>query len=453
MATLGVDGIASGLDTASVISALIAIEKNQQTLLSKKKTSAESVVSSLQSINTKIKALAEAAAAAKKPTAWTATTATSSSTAATATTSSTSTTGSLTFNVDAVAASQKSLSAAVADGSGITADNPPTITVKLADGTSTSVTAASNSLSDIAAAINGGDMGISATIVSAGAGSYRLQFTGAATGTDNAFEVYAADQATVDAGSATRIDATVTRAASDAQITLWAGTAAEQTITQSSNTFEGLMTGVDVTVSAVEADVTIDVATDSSGVSSMVSGLVTQMMSILDAIDTGTASTSTTNSDGTTAVSGGILSGDSLVRNMKLKLSESMTYPINGKSLSEYGINVDRYGEVTFDEEAFGAALAADPQGVASAMQELATRIEDTATQYSDPYEGMLTQSLTTRQKEVDSLAKQISDWDTRLALKEEALYAKFTAMEVSIQKLNAQMEYLTSALDSLSAE
>ncbi|WP_082105485.1 flagellar filament capping protein FliD [Demequina subtropica] len=453
MATLGVDGIASGLDTASVISALIAIEKNQQTLLSKKKSSAESVVSSLQSINTKIKALAEAAAAAKKPTAWTATTASSSSTAATATTSSTSTAGSLTFNVDAVAASQKSLSAAVADGSGITSDNPPTFTVKKADGTYASVTAASNSLTDIAAAINSGDMGVSATIVSAGSGSYRLQFTGAETGTDNGFEVYAADQATVEAGSATRVDATTTRTASDAQITLWAGTAAEQTITQSSNTFEGLMTGVDVTVSAVEDDVTIDVVTDADGVKSMVGDLVTQMMSILSAIDKGTASTSSTNSDGTSSVTGGILSGDSLVRNMKLKLSESMTYPINGKSLSEYGINVDRYGEVTFDEEAFATALAADPQGVATAMQELATRIEDTATQYSDPYEGMLTQSLTTRQQEVDSLAKQISDWDTRLALKEEALYAKFTAMEVSIQKLNAQMEYLTSALDSLNAE
>ncbi|WP_062382547.1 flagellar filament capping protein FliD [Demequina iriomotensis] len=451
MATLGIDGISSGLDTSSIISALMQIEAGPQTLLSKKKSTAESVVSSLQSINTKIKALADAAATAAKASTWTTFKATSSSSAVTATASTSATAGSLTFSVDAVAKSQVSLSASVASGADLVADNPPTLTVKKADGTYASVTATSNSLADIAKAINSGDLGVTATVVSTGGGTSRLQFTGTATGTDGAFELYVGDEAAATAGTATRLDASVTRAASDAQITLWKGTAEEQSFTQSSNTFTGLMTGVDVTVSKVEEDVTVSSAVDSSAVKSQVSGLVTKMTAILTAIDAGTKSTSTTNSDGTSSVSGGLLAGDALVRNMRSKLNEAMTYPIDGKSPSEYGIEVDRYGAITFNETAFAEALAEDPAGVATAMQSLATRLEDAADIYADSQDGVLTQSLKTRQTEIDSLASQISNWDTRLAARQEALYAKFTAMEVTLSSLNSQMDYITSALESLS--
>ncbi|SEJ56447.1 flagellar filament capping protein FliD [Demequina mangrovi] len=450
MATLGVDGIASGLDTSSIISALMQIEAGPQTLLSRKKSTAQSVVSSLQSINTKIKALADAAATAAKASTWTTFKATSSSSAATATASTSAAAGSLTFSVDAVAKTQVSLSASVASGADLTAENPPTLTVKSADGTYASVTADSNSLADIAKAINDGDLGITATVVSTGSGTSRLQLTGTTTGTDGAFELYVGDEAAVTGGTATRLDSSVTRAASDAQITLWKGTSEEQTFTQSSNTFTGLMSGVDVTVSAVEEDVTVSVAVDASAGKTQVSGLVTKMTAILDAIDAGTKASSTTNDDGTTSVTGGILSGDALVRNMRAKLSEAMTYPIDGVSLSEYGIEVDRYGDISFDGDAFAAALAEDPDGVAEAMQTLAARVEDAADLYSDSYEGLLTQSLTTRQTEIESLASQISNWDTRLAARQEALYAKFTAMEVTLSSLNAQMDYITSALDSL---
>ncbi len=45
--------------------------------------------------------------------------------------------------------------------------------------------------------------------------------------------------------------AAVIAAGTDAQLRLWAGTAAEQVITSSGNTFTDLFEGVDVTVSTV----------------------------------------------------------------------------------------------------------------------------------------------------------------------------------------------------------
>src|SRR3546814_3333829 len=56
----------------------------------------------------------------------------------------------------------------------------------------------------------------------------------------------------------------------------------------------------------------------------------------------------------------GMLAGDSTLRGVRDKLIESVTHGVNGESLAAYGIQVDRYGKVTFDETKFKAAYAAD---------------------------------------------------------------------------------------------
>ncbi|WP_284328131.1 flagellar cap protein FliD N-terminal domain-containing protein [Demequina litorisediminis] len=67
MATLGIDGLASGLDTTAIITQLMQIEAAPQTLLKSKQTTTQNVVTALQAINTKVKSLAEAAASAATP--------------------------------------------------------------------------------------------------------------------------------------------------------------------------------------------------------------------------------------------------------------------------------------------------------------------------------------------------------------------------------------------------
>src|SRR5690606_30427067 len=176
--------------------------------------------------------------------------------------------GSLSFTVDAIATRQVSLSEPVTDGAQLAVDNPPTLTLKKADGTFVSVTAASNSLSDIASAINSSDMGVKAATVRVSGGetpTYRLQFTADATGADGAFELYVGDEAAVVAQTAARLDGNLAKEAQDASITLWKDTPYEQSVTQSSNTFDGIMAGVSITVAdntEVGENVTINVATE-----------------------------------------------------------------------------------------------------------------------------------------------------------------------------------------------
>ena len=467
-ASLGIDGLVSGLDTTSLINQLMQVEAAPQTLLKSKLSTTQSFVTALQSLNAKISSLGEAATKAASATSWAAFTATSSATSVTASAGSDAQVGSVSFTVDQVATSQTSVSAVTADDSTLVTGLPPSVTVRGADGTLVTVEPTSGSLQDIARAINNAaDAGIKATVVRVSGGTtptYRLQFTGNATGLDGAFEVYAGDQAAVSAAvtaaaggdptalDAMRLDTSTVRTAQDAQITLWKGTAVEQTFTQSSNTFSDLMTGVDVTVSEATTDpVTVSVAQDTDAMASLVSGLVGSMGVVLSEIASRTAITTTTNSDGTTSVTGGLLSGDSAVRGAAQQLTTALLSPVDGFSPSEIGITFDKDGTFSFDQDAFTAALAADPAKTQSMATQLAQRVADAAGGLSDKYDGTLTLKITSQESLVTDYGSQIEDWDRRLALRREALQATYSALEVTLSNMQSQSSWLAGQLSSLS--
>jgi flagellar hook-associated protein 2 len=173
---------------------------------------------------------------------------------------------------------------------------------------------------------------------------------------------------------------------------------------------------------------------------------------VLQDTDSRTATTTTTNTDGTTSVTGGLLTGDTSTDQFRNQLVQAATYPVNGVSPSSVGIIVGKDGSITFDADKFASALQADPAGTATFMQTLSKRVQDTANAISDPYTG----ALTSRVKSQDSLVKQytdqISDWDTRLELRRSTLQATYSALEVSLSNMKAQSSWLTTQLASLSA-
>src|SRR5690606_22447640 len=115
------------------------------------------------------------------------------------------------------------------------------------------------SLDDVVKAINAADAGVTALKVAAGKNGegepqYRLQLTSKASGEAGAFAV-----------AGTTVGITEITAAQDAEITLWAGTTAEQSITSATNSFENLLPGVNVTVNSKSANpVTLTVVRDSA---------------------------------------------------------------------------------------------------------------------------------------------------------------------------------------------
>lgn len=457
MAGMGVDGLISGLSTTDLINNLMKVEAAPQTLLKTKQTTAQTFISALQALNTRVSSLADSAKAAAKVDAFDTFKATSSSTAATATASAKAQPANLSFTVDAVAQAQTS----VVDLPSSFPTNPPVITI-VRNGELTTIQPASGSLADVASAVNGAaDAGIKAVAIRVSNGAtpeYRLQITGTQPGAENAFEVYLGDEATVQgyldspgsapAGAHWVQSSAALRSAQDAQITLEGGFV----LTSSSNTFTGVMTGVDVTVSKADATpVTLTVAQDTDAITKLASNLVGALGVVFSEISSRTATTTKTT-DGVTTVTGGLFSGDSTVRELKQSLIGAASYPVDGRSPSEIGLNITRDGTMTFDEAKFKEALAADPAKVQSMLTGIGARVADVATSNSNSVDGTISLKIQSQESMVKDIGQRVEAWDRRLELRRETLQRTYSALEVTLSNLQSQSTWLAGQLSSLSA-
>ncbi|OIH98531.1 MULTISPECIES: flagellar filament capping protein FliD [unclassified Curtobacterium] len=457
--SLAIDGLVSGLKTTDLINSLMSVEAVPQTLLKSKLASTNSFISSLQTINSLVQTLATRATAAQKTSSLDVFTATSSTPTVSVVAGPTAAKGSIDFTVGTTAAAQVGVTAAMATWS--SAAEP--ITIVGAGGKQTTVTPASGSLDDAVSAVNAAAAGVTATKVSAGTDAdgtklYRLQLTSTSTGAAGAFSLYRGSGADVTAGTATDVfaqpGAAVVTTARDASVTLWAGTAAAQTVTSATNTFTGLLPGVDVTVTKPSTDpVTITVAQDTTKAQAVASGLVDALNAITSYYGTNTAVTSTTSATtGTTTTKAGVLTGDATTRDVVQRLTSTMSAPIGGKSPSSIGIVIQKDGTFTFDPDAFQKALATDPQGTQAVLSGVAANVGAAATTASDKYNGSITTSITGQQSIAKDLNTQIDSWSDRLTRRRATLQAQYSALETSLSKLQSQSSWLTSQLASTSS-
>lgn len=435
---LAVDGLSSGLDTTALLNGLMQVEAIPQLLLKNKVSGTQSTINALQQLNSKVASLATLAKETAKAGALDAFTAKTDSTNVTATASSSAQAATLNFTVTKLAQTQVTVTDAV------TAWPDTAITITGEDGP-VEITAASTSLDDLVTAINKSDAGVTALKVASGTDvngdpQYRLQLTSNTSGAAGAFTV-----------GGTSVASTDITAAQDAEIKLWAGTAAEQSITSATNSFDDLLPGVNVAVKALTTDpVKLTVSRDTEAPSKTASSFVTALNETFAIISTRSVVTTTTGADGKPSINGGPFTGDSTVRGINQSLMSAASMPVNGRSPSEIGIAVTKTGTLEFDADKFKEALAADPAMVASVMQELATRVSAAATHASDKYDGQLTTKITGQESLIKSMSTQIAEWDDRLTSRRATLERTFVAMEVRLSSLNSQSAWLTSQLASL---
>lgn len=453
---MGIDGLVSGLDTTSIINALIAAEAMPQTLMKNKVTSDTYSITALQGLNAKFAALQKQADPLSKPNGLAMFTGQSTSTAVAVTVSTGAQATSMDVTVDKLAQSHSVVTAPMTTWP----DSPPVLTFVKADGTSTEVTAVSQSLDDMVNAINASSAGVGAVKVAsgvdgAGVQQYRLQLNATASGAAGAFNVYRGTAADAAAGTAPDLlaspGAAVLRTGQDASVRLWAGTAAEQVLTSATNTFTAISPGVDIAVSAVSAAaVTVSVAQDTDKVTATAKSLVDNLNIIFGSIFTQSTVSTTTSATGAATVAGGLFTGDSTVSGAKDQLFDAVAAPINGNSPASIGINTTKNGDLAFDEAAFKSAYAKDPAAVAAALSTIAGRVASVASAVSDPYTGTLTQRINGQQNVVKDLNAQIVDWDDRLAQRRASLQQIYSSLEVQLSNMKSQQSWLTSQLGSL---
>jgi flagellar hook-associated protein 2 len=444
---IALPGLATGMDSAALIRSLMQVEAIPQTLLKQKVSATQGMVTSLQAFNTKIAALGDLSKALTAPGALNIFTATSSSPDVTAKAGSGATAGSVDFVVDKIAQTHTGVTA----GMSAWPVDPPVLTVVASDGTRTEITAASTNLDDVVSAVNGAGAGITAMKVDNGDGTFRLQLTATESGAAGTFTAYRGSSADIDAGTAvdlfTETGAAVVKTGQDASVTLWAGTAAAQTVTSSTNTFTGLLPDVDVTVTKPSGTaVTVTIARDDQAVTGEAEGLVNALNELFNYVKANSAIS--TSSEGTTK--GSVFTGDSTVRGVNQSILSAASMPVAGRSPSEVGISITRDGTLTFDAEKFASVLASDPAFAEAALQEISTRVEAAATVSSDKYTGLITSKIQGQETLVTSLNNQVEQWDLRLAKRQGTLERIYSALEVQISNMNAQSAWLASQVASL---
>jgi len=446
-----IDGLVSGLNTAELIDSLVNVAAIPKNLLVAKITDRNSVVTNLQSLN---KSLQDFAAKAKAigQGALAAFATSSSHESVTVSAGAKAGPASMQIVVDQVASAHSMVTASRAEGAW-----GGTFTMVAHDGTQTEITPAGVTSADLAKAINAAKTGVTAAVVNAGldAGGNpltRIQLTSDATGADRTFALHQGSIA--DVQSATSVDlstesgAAVVAQGNDAQIRLYAGTPAEQVLTSASNTFVGVSTDVNITVSRVATEpVTVSVSTDLKAQSAAAGTFIKGVADLLTRIDNGSKATV----GETTKL--GVFTGDSTVRALRGALANAVQYPVDGVSPSSIGISIDRYGVLSFDEEKFSKAMADDPDATQALFTQVSGRIEQVSNQYSDKYDGMLTQRITGQESEIKSMQTQVTRWDLRLEQRRATLERTYASLEVQLSALQSQSSWLTSQLAGLAPQ
>ncbi|MET0417128.1 MAG: flagellar filament capping protein FliD, partial [Actinoplanes sp.] len=457
-----VDGLVSGLSTSSLISSLMQVEAAPQDRLKAKVSTAQTAVSSYQSVNAKVAALETAAKGLRDLTTWRGIKATSTSptVSATAVSSMSTMAGTTTFDVKNLAKSQITTSK-VDPTAEITQADSITITIGPADVVDEygNVTDNSSKRKDtvidlrdakdrtakgVADAINAKGIGVKATVVTTGGAENILQFSGTKTGLDNAFTIGNFDPPT-----------NTVAAAQNALLKIGGGEEnGGYNVTSPTNSFTGLLTGVTVTVSKLEDNVTIEATSDIQGIADKISALVEAANAALGEIKTQTTYDAATKK-------GQPLTGDFSVRNMAQTIlgtiSQGVVYPNpdfdknlpvdpvtnpetkSAGAYSQYGIELTRSGTLQFKPEKFKEAYAKDP----GTMQTVGVEIGKVFETLANTQTKSLRSVIEGRKSEIDVYNTQISNWDIRLASKRTALQKHYSDLEVSLGKLKNQSNWL----------
>lgn len=435
MGGMSIDGLVTGLDTSNLIRQLMSAERAPQRQLQARQTQLRDTVRLFTDLNTRFKALGDAAAKLNAATDWQRRSATSSNEAVVTTkVTGAPAPGTMTFQVTKLAATHTVISTASGG-----ADE------KVLSGTFTIGEAAFDvpdegwTVAQAAQAINASGAGVVATAVQVNPGEYRLQLSAKESGTAATFEVDGLPTSVVTHGS-------------DATIKVGSGPGAYD-ITSSTNTFADVMPGLSFTAVSL-GEATINVSTDAAGLADAVEAMVKAMNDVRSFIADRSRFDASTNR-------GGAFLGESMPSQLNTRLSNALINPVAGSSLvgRDLGIETDRTGKISFDRAKFLATHAKDPAGVESffgangegtADDGIAERLSRLATEATRLNTGTISSFIAGREEQIRQLDKQVERWDVRLELRETALRRQFSNLETVLGRMQQQGQWLAGQLSSL---
>lgn len=432
MSPLNLSGLASGLDTETIITQLMSVERQPRTRMAQQDTFAQVRQTQLRDIQARLDAVRDAAAALRSTATWTNVQTVGSSDAARI--------GVRALGTAAPGAHQLEIGRVAISAQHAFDYTASASAQSIEVGSFTLAVDPDSTVATVAAAINArADAPVSAVVAGG-----KLVLTSRASGAANDF--------TVGASPLLAEDVAHGRAGVDAAYTL-DGVAK----TSASNVITDAILGAEVTLkttTSAPVSVTVgDPGLDADGVKAKVAAFVTAYNGAVDLIRGKIAEKPVANATTTLDANKGLFYGDSMLGG----LLTSMRSQIG--DLSDFGISTGApsgtakfsddaiAGHLTVDSTKLTAALAADAGAVRTRLQAFGTRMADAAAPATgSPIATRLTSEDATRKRLADSMARM----DVRLADKEKGLRAKFSAMESALAAAQSAQAQMTAQLSSL---
>lgn len=466
MPDLTFTGIGSGLEVSTIVEAIVAAEKDPYTdRVTTKQSELTTDISAVGSLKSALESLSSSISGLSNSDSYQQRTTSGEDSFVTLSASDDAEVGSYSVKVDVLAQAHKVVSGAIDSDEAI---GEGTLTLSVNNESFDIVTSDSDTLSDIRDAINNSDDNdsITATIITDDNGQH-LVLTSQETGVENSITatVTDIDGNNSDTSGLSRLAYDVSDAdplnhitnlsevteALDAQITI-DGTLV---VTNSSNTFEDVIDGVDITATMVhdtDDDVSqISFAEDNSNVAKSLATFVSSYNELKELAD---------NLGTSTEDEYGVLAGDSLLREVMSKLRSEFfekfdTGDGESTSLVNLGIESDQYGILSLDTEVLNDYIASDPDAVEQFFvgtdnDGFAGSMEELINYYTDDTDGIIQGRIDSKNNQIDDLDDTYASFELRMEQLEARLYSQYNAMDLIVANLNSTSSYVMAQLENM---
>lgn len=472
-------GLGSGLDVASILDRLMAVEQRPLTLLQGSASTLSTKLSNVGKLQGYFSTLRDKANALTTPTLWGSTTATSADTAALkVSTGSNAVAGNYAVNVSRLAVGQTVTSTAQTSAASTLGEG--TLSIELgswgagdpASGFSTksgsspvsiTIGAGETSLSAIRDKINSAGAGVSATLVSDASGT-RLSLRSSETGAENAFRISVAETSP-DGDPATGLSA-LAYDASDAASPMARTTSAANAdltvngipLSSASNTLSNVVDGLTLNlIKPTDGDVDVGVATDTASVKTAITDFVSAFNTLAGFIRTQTAY----NADSKAA---GALQGDqstlALQSQLRAVINEGSTASSAWSRLSDIGLALKSDGTLETNATKLDTSLGNLAElkklmsGDGSSTGEMGfvrrfKNLADAALGSSGMFESRSTSlqaSITRNGKTQDAMQQRLDKTRLRLQAQYSALDTKMATLSNLSSYMNQQIAQMNKA-------
>ncbi len=433
-------GLASGLDTNTIIDELTQIASQPISSLQNKEAATHTQISSLGNLASLLTDLQHASDSLGTNGAL-GIKVSSANTSFSATASPAASAGSFQIGVTQLATAATARSQAFSAATAPVTGGTLALTV---GGTPYSITIDDGeALSDVAFAINQSGAPVNAAILNDGTSSY-LSLTNKTTGypiggtPDQAFSL--TETSTGTQGQV--LSATMVTPAKNALFSVDG-----LNFTRTTNTFNDAVPGTTITLNGPSANgpETLSLDNDATATQQNLQSFIDAYNNTIQAVQSQFAITGTTD---TTAM----LTHDPALRSLETALSNLVMTKVGTgsvSSLAELGVETGEDGSLSLDTSKLASALATNPSAVNTIFQQASTglgaTVDNMIQQYTDPVTGILTNDSQGLTKSISQMDDQISSLQLRVNAYHDTLVQRFSDMETIVSKMKTVASYLTA--------